>query len=248
VTRPRVLIVRSGLNPFARVSADAGVEVVEKSSHSIDPVTPAPGAFAEPADLAIFTSQVAVERVAADASLRLEFEESLRNGRVAAVGSATAEALSAHGIEPSLVAAGSAESLLDLLPKRLDGERIVLPCGEDAAAELPEGLRLRGAHVDRVVVYRKVLRPFDPELDASVREAPFSAFCVTSPSAATWLFGGLSDASAELLRRTPAVVLGRFTRRFLERHGVERIEIAPEPRLASAVRALEELATVPRGG
>ena len=41
---------------------------------------------------------------------------------------------------------------------------------------------------------------------------------------------------------TPAVVLGRFTRRFLEAHRVERIEVAAEQRFAAALEILERLA------
>lgn len=247
MSRPSVLVVRSGANPFASIQEGSGLEIVEVTSHTIETVAPPPDAFAEAADLAIFTSQVAVERVGSDPSLRGSFSAALRGGRVAAVGPATAEALRAHGIEPQFVAAGSSEALLDLLPGRLDGWRVLVPCGEDGAEDLPERLRLRGARAERIVVYRKIPRPPDPTLDRRVRDHPFAAFCVTSPSAATWLFASLGNESARIVRETPAVVLGRFTRRFLERQGVSRIEVAPEPRLAAAVRLLEELATARPG-
>ena len=97
------------------------------------------------------------------------------------------------------------------------------------------------------MVYRKVARPHDGELAREILARPFGAFCTTSPSAARWLFEGLPPDAADRLRRTPAVVLGRFTRRFLESHGVEHIATTEEQRFAAAVRLLEELATAPAG-
>ena len=247
MTRPRVLVVRSGANPFASVGDSAAVEVVERVSHSIEPVRPPKPGEAGIPDLAVLTSQVSVERVAGDPSLDWLLQAIRRALRVAAVGPATADALRAHGIEPTVIGAGSAERLLERLPTRLEGWRVLLPCGEDAPTDLAEAMRLRGAHVDRFVVYRKAARARDAGLEREILERPFSAFCATSPSAADWLFGGLTESAAERLRNTPAVVLGRFTRRFLEARGVGRILVTPDARFASALRLLEELATASAG-
>jgi uroporphyrinogen-III synthase len=236
------LVVRSGANPFASVGESERLEIVEKVSHSIEPVDPGEEPFRTPASYAIFTSQVAVERCETDASLRRRLERAIAGGQVAAVGAATAEALTRHGIVPRLVARGSAENILQLLPEDLGGQRILLPCGEDASTELSEGLRQRGAHAVRAVVYRKVARPRDAGLDREILEKPFAVFCATSPSAARWLFEGLSGSAMARLRKTPAVVLGRFTRRFLEAHRVERIEVTPEARFGAALGVLERLA------
>jgi uroporphyrinogen III methyltransferase/synthase len=243
MNRPRVLVIRSGANPFLRVGESETVEVVEHSSHEIRPVAPPVGSVAGPANLCAFTSQVAVERVARDAELRASILEATRGGRIAAVGSATEGALRARGIEPDLVAGGSVEDLLEALPRRLDGWTVLLPCGEDAAAELPEELHARGAHVSRIVVYRKAPLPRPAGLEREIRDGAYAAFCTTSPAAARWLFDGLDPDAAERLKQTPAVVLGRFTRRSLEAHGVERIAVAPEPRFESALKLLEQLAS-----
>lgn len=247
MTRPRALVVRSGLNSFATAGQSEKIEIVEKVSHEIEPVEPPEGAFDGSFDLAVFTSQIAVERLAADPRRLEALRRATAKGRVAAVGEATAEALGRHGIRVQLTARGSVESVLELLPLELDGWRSLLPCGEDASEELPEGLRQRGGHVARVVLYRKVARPRDEGLPAEILERPFAAFCATSPSAARWLFDGLPRPAAERLRRTPAVVLGRFTRRLLESHGVLRIEVTDEQRFAAAVKLLEELASAPAG-
>jgi uroporphyrinogen-III synthase len=242
VSLPRALVVRSGANPFLSLAPSARIEILEKSSHSIEPIEPDGILLEAPAEFAIFTSQVAVERLFADPSRASLFRAAMVGGSVVAVGPVTAEALAARGIQP-LVADGSAESVLDRLPGDLSGRRFLLPCGEDANPELAERLGSRGAQLARLILYRKVPRPREPGLEREILERPFAAFCTTSPSAARWLFEGLGEAATRCLQATPAVVLGRFTRRFLESHGVSRIEVTGKARFAEAVALLETLAT-----
>ena len=238
----RVLVVRSGENtlPFAPEMSD--LEIVEKISHQILPLAPPEDAFDEPADLVIFTSQIAVRRVTEEPALRSRFAAAVRTGQVAAVGPATAEALAESGFPPGIVAHGSAENVLEQIPGRLDGMRVLLPRGEDASEELREGLIHRGARVAPVVLYRKVPRPPDRDISKEILERPFAAFCTTSPAAARWLLEGLSVPALARLKLTPAVVLGRFTARFLDSHGVGRIEISPEATFSSAAELLAALA------
>ena len=245
MTLPRVLVVRSGANPFVSVGPSPLVEVVEIVSHEILPVNPSPDGFDERVDLAVFTSQVAVERLREDPALAARFRASAEAATIAAVGPVTAEALAEMGLSPGLVAEGSGEALLERLPPRLDGRRVLHLCGEDAAPDLADGLHRRGAHVESVVIYRKAARPRDARLARDIVDRPFAAFCATSPSAASWLFDGLPPQAAARLRATPAVVLGRFTRRMLEAHGVERVETTPQPRFPAALKLLEELAAPP---
>ena len=240
---PRALVVRSGANPFVTFSRSSRVEIVEKSSHSIEALEPDPALLESRADFAIFTSQVAVENLFGDERRALLFREAMAGGVVVAVGPVTKDALAARGVAVGLVAAGSGESVLERLPEDLSRRRVLLPCGEDASPELPELLRSRGALVDRLLLYRKVARPRDRDLESEILERPFAAFCTTSPSAARWLFAGLGEPATRRLRATPAVVLGRFTRRFLESHGVSRIEVTEEARFTKAVALLEALAT-----
>jgi len=242
VSHTRVLVVRSGANPFASVGESSQVEIVEKVSHAIQPLDPGEEPFSSPARLTIFTSQVSVERCASDARLAKLLQSAIAGGQVAAVGTMTADALRRHGIETQIVGKGSSESILQSLPHDLEGWRVLLPCGEDASSELPEGLRHRGARVARAVLYRKVPRPREEAFEREVVEHPFAAFLTTSPSAAIWLFERLPEATAERLRTTPAVVLGRFTRRLLETYGVPHIVTAPEAHFGAALHELERLA------
>lgn len=246
MSESRVLVVRSGANPFLSLGESSTVQVIERSSHTIGDVEVPADRPEGRADLILFTSQVAVERAATDPRLGFLLAAAGKGARLAAVGSVTAEALAEHGVPPRITAGGSAEALLEKLPRNLTGWRVVFPCGDDAAEELPAELRARGARVERLVVYRKIPRPHDPALDREILEEPFAAFCTTSPSAVRWLFDGLSREAAARLRQTDAVVLGPTTRRYLEELGVERIATTPTASFSEALRLLEYLATGPR--
>lgn len=242
---PRALAVRSGANPFVSLAQSTRIEILEKSSHSIERLEPDDAVLEAPADFAVFTSQVAVETLFADTRRAALFRTATAGGRIIAVGEATQGALAAKGIAVDIVAEGSGASVLERLPADLEGKRFLLPCGEDATPELPERLNSRSARVARLVLYRKVPKPRDRDLEREIVENPFAAFCTTSPSAARWLFEGLGEAATRRLQATPAVVLGRYTRRFLEAHGVSRIEVTEEARFSDAVALLEALATAP---
>jgi uroporphyrinogen III methyltransferase/synthase len=243
---PRALVVRSGENSFPFAPQPLAVEIVEKISHSIVPLHEGVEELDCPADLAIFTSQVAVRRLSEERALLDRFRIAIANGAIAAVGRATAAALEREGLTVAFIASGSAESVLESLPKRLEGQRVLLPRGEDASGELPAGLAQRGAHLVPIVLYRKALRPRDRDLDREILERPFAAFCATSPAAARWLFEGIGSTPLTRLQATPAVTLGRFTARFLASHGIARVEIAPEATFAAAARLLVAIVTGPR--
>lgn len=94
----------------------------------------------------IFTSRNGVEAVFRRAG-------SLAGPRVAAVGPATAAALRAHGVEPSLVPPEAvAESIVASLGA-VRGLRVLLPRADLARRALPDDLRAAGAEVDDIVVY-----------------------------------------------------------------------------------------------
>ncbi len=238
--RPLVLVVRSGARPFGPIE---GVEVAEYVSHTVEPIAPVASEWSAAWDTVIVTSQTAVEQITRDATNADVLRRGLETGTLVAVGEATADALRQHGLPPDHVAAGSARSMLEGLASTLSGSRVLWPCGEDASVDLAEPLRERGAHVRRLVLYRKRPAAANPALSAEIVERPPAAFCATSPAAAEWLFGGLSEEATERLRKTPAVALGPSTLEKLAALGVERVEISREARFGSAGELLARLAT-----
>lgn len=239
---PRALVVRSGERSVLEAGAPAGIEVVERVSHTIEAVEPPTGALAAPAALAVFTSRSGVTHGLSGPS-GAALRRCLAGARVVAVGRATAGALEAAGLPPSVVAGGSAEAVLTAIPSALRGVRVLLPCGDDASPELAEALRRRGAEVVRCVVYRKRPHPPDAALGAEIVDRPFAAYCATSPAAARWLFGSAGPRGVERLKATPAVALGPSTRAWLAEHGVEQIAVTEEAGFGPALDLLETLAT-----
>ena len=205
----------------------AGFEIVEKVSHSIEPVDPDPRT-ARAARRSRRSSR-ARSRAAFFGRLGSSglFRQALAGGRVAAVGEATGGRPCRARLAPTSSPADPARASSTRCPRRLDGWRVLLPRGEDATAELPEGLRAAGAHASpgRHLPQGPAVRRSGAST-REIAEGSFAAFCATSPSAAHWLFAATPKRRRGRLRATPAVVLGRFTRRYLESHGVARIECA----------------------
>ena len=234
--KPRFLVLRSGERPF---TADLvpGLDLLERATHDVESLEPdAPsGDF----DLVIFTSAAAVERLLAQSDLAARL-----SGQVAvhAVGPATAELLTRRGFPNVREGGGSARSLLESLPDRLAGTRVLLPRGEDADDELPRGLAERGAAVVPLTLYRKTARPFDAALDEEIIARPPAVFFATSPSAARWFFEGASPASVRFLRATAAIALGEPTEQVLLSRGTRHVSIARPPTFESAARLAVRLA------
>ena len=107
-------------------------------------------------DWVIFTSVNAVE---------IFYECLQENGRdvrafgtskIFAVGPKTVDALNRIGIHPDFVPTHSRGSAIAADIADVSGKRILLPRAKIATADLPDGLRERGAHVDDVPLYDTV--------------------------------------------------------------------------------------------
>ena len=136
-------------------------------------------------DWLIFTSANAVEAVA----LRLEAldlpPDVLQGPAIAAVGPATARAVSERlGLQVALVPPKAVgESLLAALPLT-SGQRALLPRAAQARDVLPAGLRARGVQVDVITAYETVLGRGGDDLPAALRAGQVDAITFTSPSTA----------------------------------------------------------------
>lgn len=201
-----------------RLGADAVVtptiEIVEPSSWA-----PIDAAIArlETYDWLIFTSRNGVERFLArlDAS-----ERDLRavNGRIAAIGPATAGALAAARLKTDcLPQEFVAESLLQAMDGDLTGKKILIARAEVAREILPEELRRRNASVDVAPVYRTIVA------DGSVLRAALAAKkpdWITFTSSST-VRNFVEMAGAEALQEVRIASIGPVTSATLREYGVE---------------------------
>lgn len=133
---------------------------------------------------------------------------------VAAVGPATADALSSNGIPVDLVApTASAAGLVEAMPSPAPPDAVVLaPLAEAAAPTLALGLEAKGYRVEQVTAYttREPLDAADPALPAAV-------------------------AAADVALMTAPSVVDRFVDRFATT-GLPRHTVAIGPRTAARAR------------
>lgn len=127
--------------------------------------------------------------------------------KVAAIGTATADALAVKGVVPALVppefvAESLAETLIRDSAGSLVGARVLIPTAEDAREVLPAALRKHGAEVQAVPVYRTVPVQTDlSDLANDIRLGRIDAVTFTSSSTVR--------AFVDLVGR-PAALSGRF--------------------------------------
>ncbi|MEM1263084.1 MAG: uroporphyrinogen-III C-methyltransferase [Pseudomonadota bacterium] len=143
--------------------ADAGFAVDHLPALAIEPIDAAAITSAYtaelPADFAVFVSRNAVDHGFG----ALAFDTT--KTRIVAIGAATADALTAAGVGDVIVNPGvRSEDLLtlDAWQGDLSGQRIVIVRGDDGREVLRDTLLERGASVDVVDVYKRVLPEPDP--------------------------------------------------------------------------------------
>ena len=126
---------------------------------------------------------------------------------VAAIGTATADALTVRGVVPAVVPAefvaeALAEALIERSSGTLAGARVLIPSAEDAREALPSALRHHGARVENIAVYRTV--PVQADLSglaADITRGRIDAVTFTSSSTVR--------SFVDLIGR-PAATSGRF--------------------------------------
>ncbi|GAA3728981.1 uroporphyrinogen-III synthase [Leifsonia bigeumensis] len=121
--------------------------------------------------------------------------------RIAAVGSATADALAEAGLRVDFVPSAdfSADALVSEWPGGA-GSRIFLPQSAIAEPTAAEGLRAAGNRVDAVAAYRTIGARVAPETVAEVRSGGIRAILVTSGSVAR-------EVAAQLAPISPGTVI-----------------------------------------
>lgn len=192
-------------------------------------------------DWVVFTSQNAV-----DVFFNALWEagrdaRSLGSTKLAAVGDATAAALRARGVIADFVPSkATGERLAAELP-RVSGARIYLPLSSLADSRLADGLRMRGAHIERVDAYDTLPLPLDAGDvgggESLVRRvATADAITFTSSSTATFLQDALGET--QVSPATKLLSIGPQTSSAV-RSAFGRVDgEAAEPNLDSLVQAV----------
>jgi len=141
--------------------------------------------------------------------------------RVAAVGSATAEAARHLGFQVAVVPeAYVAESLVSALGDLVRGKRVLLPRAAVARDVIPDALRAAGAVVDVVEAYRNVMPEAAPEQLRQAVAGGLDAATFTSSSSVTHLAEAARAAGiAWPLADVPAVSIGPITSQTLRELG-----------------------------
>jgi uroporphyrinogen-III synthase len=128
---------------------------------------------------------------------------------VAAIGTATADALTVRGVVPAVIPAEFvAEALAEALIQRsggggaLTGARVLIPSAEDAREALAASLRQHGATVENIAVYRTV--PVQADLSGLAKDISRGRI-----DAVTFTSSSTVRSFVELVGR-PAATSGRF--------------------------------------
>jgi uroporphyrinogen III methyltransferase/synthase len=191
-------------------------------------------------DWCLFTSTNAIDFI---------FEYLERSGRdarvfagckLAALGSATAASLAAHGLRADLTASEyTSAGLLEAMPLDIGGARILLPRAEGGSEELYGGLKTRGANVQELVLYGSTV-PDAPDEEAlrAVREGGIDVVTFASSSSVRNLKALLGDDFARL--KGTIACIGPVTAKTAREAGLE-VQVEPAthtiPALVEALRA-----------
>jgi uroporphyrinogen-III synthase len=173
-------------------------------------------------DLVVFVSANAVDSAA-------DHLPSPLRATVAAVGEATARALRRHGLEPSILPVGSADSEgLLAAPGLADvtGRRVLIVRGEGGRPLLGDALAKRGAEVRYAEVYRRALPASDPAALLSRWRETVDVVTVTSRELLDNLLVLLGDAGRARLLATPLVVISDRLAATARAAGFTRVAVA----------------------
>ena len=187
-------------------------------------------------DWLVFSSQNAVEAFFAALTAAGRDARSLGGTKVATVGAATAASLQRFGVLADFVPSTATGPCLAAELPRVHGARILLGEGSLSDGPLSDGLRNRGAHVERVKLYVTEPAPLDDELRERVLAA--DAITFASASSATFLAQALDESAPAASTRLCAIgpQAAAATRASFGRADAE----AREPSLAGLVAAVVE--------
>lgn len=175
------------------------------------------------------------------AVLRIDAEE-FAHLQIAAVGSATTQALQEMGLKVAVTPPEYvAESLIETLRERVSGQRVLLARAAVARDLIPDELRAGGAMVDVVDAYRTVVPAASARKIRLLFRGPGrvpEAATFTSSSTVTNFLALLREAGVDPPREMRAVSIGPITSRTLRENGFEPAAEADPHDLAGLVEAV----------
>ncbi len=255
----RVLITRTRrqASTLARLLADEGAAPIELPAIEIEPSADEAATEAALSGLragvygwVVFTSANAVELFFGlmrehGLDARAFGPTPARRGagaKVAAIGPATADALSERGIvadavPEEYVAEGVVEALR---PHLRSGDRVLVPRAEGARPALIEGLTALGAEVNEITLYRAAVPKEAPaEALSLLRDGGVDIVTFTSSSTVRNL-AALLDGDVECLRETMVACIGPITADTARELGLRVDVMASEHTVPGLVRAIRE--------
>lgn len=192
------------------------------------------------ADLLIFVSANAVQY-----AFPLLPDQLPLDVEIAAIGSATAKALDATGLTPTLTPTRMDSEGLLALPslQAMDGQQVFILRGNGGRELIAEQLSSRGAEVHQIEVYRRQL----PARSAAARnlvqgwDKLVDVVVATSNAILDNLFALLGDQGAALVRRTPLIVVSQRMAEHAVALGCEVIYVAASAQDQDVLAALCEV-------
>lgn len=166
---------------------------------------------------------------------------SLYNVKIAAIGSATAKALAAHGITADLVPSTyKAEELADALQQNItSGDKVLIARAKVAREVLPERLRELGAQVDVITAYETVTDCENKdELLALLENGEADMITFTSSSTVTNMLDILGNKK-DLLQKTVIAAIGPVTAATCIKNGLTPAVTAAEYTIDGLMSAIQ---------
>jgi len=195
-------------------------------------------------DWVFFTSQNALRAVQQRcAALVLPLDKVFAGIKIAAVGPATAEAVTAAGLPVNFISRiHTGVALAEELSAETQKKRVFLPRSDRANPDLIEVLNLHGWQVTPVVAYKTVSPNSDSaDLQESLLHGDADAILFFSPSAVHH-FRDLLGAQRfrDLGRQSVFVAIGPVSGTALKAEGVDRVLMAADSTVAAAIATLSE--------
>ena len=244
----RILVTRARAqaSDFADLLEANGAAVLQFPTIKIQPIEGANIPSSNEYDWVIFTSVNAVEIFYERLRENGKDARALGGSSICAVGVKTVEALNRIGIHPDFVPSHSRGGAIATEIGDVSGKKILLPRAKIATADLPNGLREKGAQVDDVPLYDtlKVANDGDKrrdEVEADLLNGSIDFVTFTSSSTVTnFLEMFPAHAPTVLLANVKVAVIGPTTQKTAEARDVQVDVVAKEASVESLVEAIVE--------